>query len=364
MSSIRGPEVSTRESPQREPFGQLPDGTPVERWTLAAGGVRLAVLSYGGIVQNLEVPNRWGHPANVALGFDSLDAYLCADAYFGALIGRHANRIAHGVFSLNGSAYRLPLSGGWHSLHGGDAGFDKRLWDVEPAEHDDGIALRLRRTSPDGEMGYPGTLETKVTYLLTDQGEFRIDFQATTDAVTVVNLTSHLYFNLAGEGSGSVHDHTLQIVASRYVPVDDRLVPTGELASVTGSPLDFRDGKRVGEDIRQAHPQLLRAHGYDHNFVLDKGTSPAPELAAVLYDPGSGRTLRLETTEPGLQFYSGNALDGSFAGRSGGVYRQGDGVCLETQHFPDSPNQPSFPTVVVCPGEIYRSTTVHSFGID
>ncbi len=342
-----------------EVFGHLPDGTEVHRWTLSRGGTRLKVLSYGGIVQSLELPDRAGEYANVSLGFGTLAPYLTATTYFGALIGRYGNRIAEGRFTLDGTTHQLPVNDGPNSLHGGDLGFDKRLWDVTP---DGRSGLTLRRTSPDGEMGYPGTLDVRVDYTLTRDGDFRIDYRATTDAPTVVNLTNHTYFHLGGEGTGSIEDHLLTIAASRYTPVGDTLIPTGELARVSGTPFDFRRGRSVGHAIRESHPQLLHGQGYDHNFVLDKGVTGAPRHAATLHDPASGRLMRVDTTEPGVQFYSGNFLDATLTGPAGRVYRQGDGLCLETQHFPDSPNQPHFPSTVLRPGETYRSTTVHRFG--
>ncbi|MDT0320567.1 aldose epimerase family protein [Streptomyces millisiae] len=344
--------------PRRETFGHLPDGTRVDRWTLARGGTRLAVLSYGGIVQRLETPDRHGRTANVSLGFATLEPYLTATTYFGALIGRYGNRIAGGRFTLDGTTHQLPLNDGPNSLHGGNAGFDKRVWEITPAGP---AALTLHRVSPDGEMGYPGTLDVTVTYTLTDDGDFRIDYAATTDAPTVVNLTNHTYFNLAGEGTGSILDHRLEIAAARYTPVDATLIPTGELASVSGTPFDFRRGKPVGQDIRRGHPQLGHGKGFDHNLVLDKGVTRRPGHAATLHHPASGRTMTLATTEPGVQFYSGNFLDGALVGTTGNAYRQSDGLCLETQHYPDSPNQPHFPSTVLRPGQTYRSSTVHAF---
>ncbi len=345
----------------RELFGRLADGTKVYRWSLRNGGTRLKVLSYGGVVQSLEVPDRRGRYRNVSLGFDNLDDYVASSPYFGALIGRYGNRIAEGRFTLDGTAYQLSVNDGENSLHGGAQGFDKRVWDVEPFTEGSDVGLHLHYTSVDGEMGYPGTLRVKVTYTLTRSGDWRVDYEATTDRATVVNLTSHVYWNLGGEGSGTVEDHELTIAASRYTPVDAGLIPTGERAGVAGTPFDFRRAKTVGEDIRTAHQQLLYGQGYDHNWVLDKGITRRPEHVATLRDPASGRTLRIATTEPGLQFYSGNFQDGTLVGTGGRVYRQGDALCLETQHFPDSPNQPSFPSTVLRPGQTYRTTTVHSF---
>ncbi|MER5181263.1 aldose epimerase family protein [Streptomyces sp. NPDC002896] len=346
--------------PVKELFGTLADGTEVHRWSLGYGGTRMKVLSYGGIVQSLELPDRHGRYANVSLGFEGLDDYVASSPYFGALIGRFGNRIAKGRFTLDGETHELPVNDGENSLHGG-GDFDKRVWDVEPFASGSDVGLVLTHTSADGEMGYPGTLTSKVTYTLTADGDWRIDYEATTDRPTVVNLTSHVYWNLAGEGSGSVHDHELQLAASRYTPVDSGLIPTGELTDVAGTPFDFRSAKTVGEDVRVADRQLLYAQGFDHNLVLDKGVTAGPEHFATLKDPSSGRALKIATTEPGVQFYSGNFLDGTLVGTGGSIYRQGDALCLETQHFPDSPNQPSFPSTVLRPGETYRSTTVHSF---
>ncbi|MEV5309328.1 aldose epimerase family protein [Streptomyces sp. NPDC052610] len=347
--------------PVKELFGKLADGTKVYRWSLENGGTRLKVLSYGGIVQSLELPDRRGRYANVSLGFDDIEDYVASSPYFGALIGRYGNRIAKGRFTLDGKAYQLSVNDGENSLHGGAQGFDKRVWDVEPFTRGSDVGLHLYYTSVDGEMGYPGTLKSKVTYTLTRSGDWRIDYEATTDRPTVCNLTSHVYFNLAGEDSGSVNDHELKIAASRYTPVDAGLIPTGELAPVAGTPFDFRRPKTIGEDIRVAHQQLLYGQGFDHNWVLDKGITARPEHIATLRDPASGRTMKIATTEPGLQFYSGNFLDGTLVGSGGATYRQGDALCLETQHFPDSPNQPSFPSTTLRPGQTYRSTTVHSF---
>ncbi|NUV54722.1 galactose mutarotase [Streptomyces coelicolor] len=351
-----------RGRPVRKPFGRLADGTRVDRWTLENGGTRMGVLSYGGIVHSLEVPDRRGRYANISLGLRTLEEYVDSSPYFGALIGRYGNRIGEGTFTLDGTRCQLSVNDGDNSLHGGERGFDKRVWDVEPFTRGSDVGLHLYYTSADGEMGYPGTLRTKVTYTLTRHGDWRVDYEAVTDRPTVVNLTSHVYWNLAGEGSGSIMDHELSIAASRYTPVDAGLIPTGELAKAAGTPFDFRRAKPVGRDIRTAHQQLLYGQGFDHNWVLDKGITARPEHAATLRDPASGRTLRIATNEPGLQFYSGNFLDGTLVGSGGRVYRQGDGLCLETQHFPDSPNRPAFPSTVLRPGETYRTTTVHTFG--
>ncbi|MEU5255592.1 aldose epimerase family protein [Streptomyces longwoodensis] len=354
--------AATGRGPVKELFGTLADGTKVHRWSLQNGGTRLKVLSYGGIVQSLEIPDKHGRYANVSAGFAALEDYVASSPYFGALIGRYGNRIGKGRFTLDGTAYQLSVNDGENSLHGGAKGFDKRVWDVEPFTHGSDVGLHLHYTSVDGEMGYPGTLRTKVTYTLNRHGDWRIDYTATTDRATVVNLTNHTYWNLAGEGSGSIEDHELTIAASRFTPTDAGLIPTGELARVAGTPFDFRRAKPVGRDIRAGHEQQVLAKGFDHNWVLDKGVTATPVHVATLRDPRSGRTLRIATDQPGLQFYSGNFLDGTLTGTSGRTYRQGDALCLETQHFPDSPNQPSFPSTVLRPGQTYRTSTVHTFG--
>ncbi|MFI6929493.1 aldose epimerase family protein [Streptomyces sp. NPDC050287] len=348
--------------PVKELFGKLADGTKVYRWSLENGGTRMKVLSWGGVVQSLEIPDRKGRYANVSLGFDNIEDYVAKTPYFGALIGRYGNRIAKGQFTLDGKSYQLSVNDGANSLHGGAQGFDKRVWDVEPFTKGSDVGLHLHYTSADGEMGYPGTLKVKVTYTLTRHGDWRIDYEATTTKATVVNLTSHVYWNLAGEGSGTIENHELKIAAGRYTPTDSGLIPTGELAKVSSTPFDFRKAKPVGRDIRDGHPQQILAQGYDHNWVLDKGITAKPEHVATLCDPSSGRTLKIATVEPGLQFYSGNFLDGTLTGTGGRTYRQGDALCLETQHFPDSPNHPSFPSTVLRPGQTYKTTTVHTFG--
>ncbi|MFJ9126860.1 aldose epimerase family protein [Streptomyces sp. NPDC102340] len=355
--------ASGSRKPVKESFGKLADGTKVYRWSLENGGTRLKVLNYGGIVQSLELPDRHGRYVNVSLGYDNIEAYVAGDTFFGATIGRYGNRIAKGKFTLDGKAYQVSVNDGENSLHGGAKGFNTRVWDIEPFTSGSDVGLHMHYTSVDGEMGYPGTLKTTVTYTLTARGDWRVDYEATTDKATVVNLTNHTYYNLAGEGSGTIYDHELTLAASRYTPTDAGLIPTGELAKVAGTPFDFRKAKPIGRDIRDAHPQQILAKGFDHNWVLDKGITAKPVLVATLRDPSSGRSLKIATDQPGLQFYSGNFLDGTLIGQSGRTYRQGDGLALETQHFPDSPNQPKFPSTVLRPGETYRTTTVHSFGV-
>jgi aldose 1-epimerase len=351
-----------------EPFGTTPDGTDVERWTLTNGEMTVRVLTYGGVIQTLEVPDEDGEVENVVLGFEDLAGYVSDDdPYFGSLIGRYGNRIAGGTFELDGETYELPLNNGPNTLHGGPDGFDDRVWTATPTGDDDVAALQLELVSPDGDQGFPGTLTVTVTYTLDADSRLAVHYEATTDAPTVVNLTQHTYWNLAGDGSGTIYDHELQIDASGYTPVDETLIPTGEIAPVEDTPFDFREPTAIGERIRDNDQQLLYGQGYDHNWVLDRSdngsregsdSEDALEEAAVLHDPDSGRTLTITTTEPGLQFYSGNFLDGTLVGTSDRIYRQGDGLALETQHFPDSPNQPDFPSTVLRPGEVYDSTTV------
>ncbi|MGY1824691.1 aldose epimerase family protein [Geodermatophilus sp. SYSU D00079] len=368
---LAGPAGATVEggpSTDVEPFGTTPDGVAVERWTLVNGDMTVRVLTYGGVIQTLEVPDAEGEVENVVLGFADLAGYVSdADPYFGSLIGRYGNRIAGGTFTLDGATYQLPLNDGPNTLHGGPTGFDDQVWEATDVSDGEVAALELRLVSPDGDQGFPGTLTTTVTYSLDAESRLTVHYEATTDAPTVVNLTQHTYWNLAGEGSGSIYDHELQIDASGYTPVDATLIPTGEIASVEGTPFDFREPTAIGARIREDDQQLLYGQGYDHNWALDReddgaregsDSEDALEQAAVLRDPGSGRTLTISTTEPGLQFYSGNFLDGTLVGTGGTVYRQGDGLALETQHFPDSPNQPEFPSTELRPGDTYDSTTV------
>jgi aldose 1-epimerase len=368
LATPAGATVEGGPSASVEPFGATPDGTAVERWTLANGDTTMRVLTYGGVIQTLEVPDAGGEVENVVLGYSDLDGYVAqGDPYFGALIGRYGNRIAGGQFTLDGQTYQLPLNNGPNTLHGGPGGFSERVWTATDVSDDDVAALRLELVSEDGDQGFPGTLTTTVTYSLDAESRLTVHYEATTDAPTVVNLTQHSYWNLAGEGSGSIYGHELEIDASGYTPVDATLIPTGEVASVEGTPFDFREATAIGARIREDDQQLLYGQGYDHNWALDReddgaregsDSEDALEQAAVLRDPDSGRTLTISTTEPGLQFYSGNFLNGTLVGTGGTVYRQGDGLALETQHFPDSPNQPDFPSTELRPGETYDSTTV------
>jgi aldose 1-epimerase len=352
---------SARAAVKREPYGKLPDGRAVERFTLTnTGGITLQAMSYGGIITSLRVPDRNGGIDDIVLGFERLDGYLADDPFFGAIIGRYGNRIAKGQFMLDGRPYKLATNNGPNHLHGGNTGFDKVLWTVQPVDAKNAVAFS--RTSPDGEEGYPGNLRVQVTYTLTDKNELIVDYRATTDKPTVVNLTQHSYFNLAGQASGDILGHQLMLNADRFTPVDETLIPTGELMPVEGTPFDFRQPVAIGARIDQPEPQLKNGRGYDHNWVLNR-TGSGLQLAARVIEPKTGRTMEIRTTEPGIQFYSGNFLDGKLTGKGGARYAHRTGFCLETQHFPDSPNQPKFPTTTLRPGAEYRSTTVFAFGV-
>jgi aldose 1-epimerase len=372
-SSGHGGDLSIKKAA----FGELGDGTDVERYTLGNGSLSVSILTYGGIIQELRAPDRRGRRANVTLGYPDLEGYtrLRGDppgtpnpSYFGGIIGRYGNRIGDAMFRLDGVTYTLDANNEPNHLHGGDQGFDRFVWDAEPIRRRDAVGVRLTRTSEEGEgctapppcTGYPGTLQVRVDYTLDKRDNLRIDYKATTDEATVVNLTNHAYWNLAGEGTGTIYDHRLTLNAHGYTPVDATLIPTGEIEPVAGTPFDFRTPHAIGERIRDDNEQLRIGLGYDHNWVLTRrGSGLAP--AARLSDPSSGRVLTMSTTEPGIQFYSGNFLDGSLYGTSGRAYRQGDGLALETQHFPDSPNKPGFPSTVLRPGQTYSTTTVLGF---
>jgi aldose 1-epimerase len=351
---------------KRERFGTMPDGTVVHRYTLTnARGMEVKLITYGGAIQSLRVPDRHGRRANVTLGFSDLAGYLSSgNPYFGCITGRYANRIALGRFTLDGVAYQLDINNDPNHLHGGFQGFDKKVWDAEVVRTKRTVGIRFHFVSPDGDQKYPGELDTTVTYTLDNRNNLKMRYEATTDAPTIVNLTNHDYWNLAGEGSGDINDHKLLLRASHYTPVSDTLIPTGAIDPVAGTPMDFTRSTRIGKRIRDyGFEQLQFGRGYDHNWVLDRHGSGL-ELAARLEDPGSGRVLEVLTVEPGIQFYSGNFLDGTVVGTSGRAYRQGDGLALETQHYPDSPNHPNFPSTVLRPGDKYDTTTVYRFSTD
>jgi len=361
ISGVDAAQVKT--NIKKQSFGKTADGTPVDLHILTnRTGAETAITNYGGIVVWLKVPDRKGNLGDVVLGYDSLDGYRNDKAYLGALIGRYGNRIAHGKFILDGITYTLPQNNGENTLHGGIKGFNKQVWQAEEIPGPNGPALRLHYVSKDGEEGFPGNLSVQVIYTWTDQNELKIEYSATTDKDTVLNLTQHSYFNLAGAGSGDVLQHQVTLHSDHFTVIDSTLIPTGEIRSVQGTPFDFRTPVAIGARIDDNDQQLKYGIGYDHNWVLESGSSDAPFLAAQAYDPHSGRTLKVWTTEPGIQFYSGNFLDG-IRGKAGKIYNRRDAFCLETQHYPDSPNHPNFPSTVLKPGEHYHSITVYKFSV-
>jgi len=358
-------KTETQRSVTQADFGTMPSGEPIQVYTLTnANGIELRAITYGGTIVSLKTPDRNGQMADIVLGFDSLSQYLDPPPpYFGAIIGRYGNRIGGATFTLDGHTYTLAKNNGENSLHGGLKGFDKVVWTGEPVETDSTVGVKFSYTSPAGEEGFPGTVMADVTYTLTDHNELVIDYHATTDQATPVNLTQHSYFNLKGEGNGDILGHELMINADSFTPVDAGLIPTGEIEPVAGTPFDFRTPTAIGARIDADDPQLQLGPGYDHNWVLDR-TGPGLQLAARVVEPTTGRTLEVRTTEPGLQFYAGNFLDGTLVGKSGHPYQFRSGFCLETQHFPDSPNKPQFPSTILQPGQDYRSETVFTFGVD
>ena len=349
---------------QRSEFGRLEDGRSVDRFVLGGDGLEVSVLAYGATIQAVRVPDRAGKVDDVVLGFDDLAGYLGSHPYFGATIGRFANRIGRARFTLDGVEHRLPSNDGPSCVHGGTVGFDRHLWSAragrgsEADSSSTGESVELTHVSPDGDMGFPGTLTATVAFTVNGR-DLRIDYTATSDRPTVVNLTNHSYFNLAG--TGSVEDHEVRLLASRFTPVDENVVPTGELTEVSGTPLDFGSFRPIGPALREPHEQLRRARGLDHNWVIDGAGDGSLRLAAQVREPSNGRALEVWTDQPGVQFYTGNLLDGTLVGKSGSVYSTGAGLCLETQHFPDSPNRPAFPSTVLRPGETYRTSTVFRF---
>lgn len=335
-------------------FGKTADGTPVERYVLTNGKVTAKVMTYGGIITDLIVPDRNGKPGDVVLGFDTLDGYLKGHPFFGATVGRYANRIAKGKFSLDGKEYTLAVNNGPNTLHGGNKGWDKYVWKVEKSSD---TSLTLSHTSPDGDEGYPGKIDATVTFTVTNDNALRIDYTAKTDKATPLNLTNHTYFNLGGPASGVIDDHVLQLEVDSFTPVDDTLIPTGKIAPVRGTPLDFTRPTAIGSRYNEltAEPK-----GYDHNFVL-RGHGELTALAARVTDPKSGRVMEVYTTEPGVQLYTSNFMDGTLKGKGEVVYKQHGAFCLETQHYPDSPNHPEFPSSILKPGETFKSTTIYKF---
>lgn len=355
-------KAEAKSTMKKQSFGKTSDGRPVDLYTLTnQKGMEVAITNFGGIVVSLKVPDRTGKFDDVVLGYDSLDGYLTNKAFFGALIGRYGNRIAHGKFTLNGQTYTLPKNDGDNTLHGGPEAFNKKLWTANDVSSSKGQALELTYLSPDGEEGFPGNLNAKVVYTLNDQNELTIAYSATTDKDTVVNLTNHSYFNLAGQGTGDILRHELMIKGDHITAVDETLIPTGELRPVKGTPFDFTHATAIGARINQDDPQLKVGKGYDHNWVLSDHGSRSPVLVAEAYEPKSGRVLQVLSTEPGVQFYSGNFLDGTIQGKGNKVYNHRYAFCLETQHFPDSPNHPKFPSTALKPGQTYSTTTVFKF---
>ncbi len=360
-AAIASPKVSVA------PWGKLPDGRKVEIITLKNDhNITVKIITYGGIIQSIETPDRSGHIGDIVLGFNTLDGYAIDSAkgglFFGAIIGRYANRISKGTFTLDGKTYHIAITAPPNALHGGKIGFDKKVWTLSGHHADDKAAYAsLTLVSPDGDEGFPGKLTTKVTYSLDNTNALTLHYQATTDAPTVLNLTNHTYWNLNGEGSGSIAPEILQIEAERYTPTDETSIPTGEVASVAGTPLDFTKPHVIGDRLRDSFPQMMYARGYDQNWVINGPAGQAPRLAAYIYDPRSGRAMDVLTNQPGLQVYTSNSLDGGYAGVSGKAYRQTDAIAFEAEHYPDSPNHPSFPTTELRPGQTFDYTTLYRF---
>ncbi len=347
----------------KQAFGKTAQGEAVDLYTLKnKNGVEVSIMNYGAVIVSLKTPDARGRLADIVLGFDTLDGYLKENPYFGAVVGRYGNRIAKGKFELDGKAYTLAKNNGENALHGGIKGFDKKVWQAEATEGETAQTLTLHCVSPDGEEGYPGTLKASVRYTLNDSDDLEVAYSATTDKPTVVNLTNHTYFNLAGAESGPILNQELMLNASKMTPVDAGLIPTGELKDVTGTPFDFRKPTAIGARIDADDEQIKRGGGYDHNFVIDR-TAPGLALAARATEPSNGRVLEVWTTEPGVQFYTGNFLDGTLQGKRGTVYEKRMAFCLETQHYPDSPNHVQFPSTRLDPGQEYKSTTVFKFRI-
>ncbi len=360
---VLGCDTKKKSAPsvQQNSFGTMPDGTTVEQYTLTnANGIEMKVITYGGIITSLKLPDREGNFADVVLGYDNLEGYLVQNPYFGAIIGRYGNRIAKGVFTLDSVQYELVQNNIGNHLHGGNVGFDKVVWQAEPLTIENAVGLKFTYKSKDMEEGYPGNLDVTVNYILGDDNTLTFEYFATTDKKTIVSLTNHAYYNLTGK-PGDILSHELKINANAYLPVDSTLIPL-QPENVQGTPFDFTNAKVIGKDIETDHVQLKNGGGYDHCWILNK-SDDALNFAASLYDPGTGRFMEVFTTEPGIQFYSGNFLDGTITGKGGVVYKYRTGLCLETQHYPDSPNRPDFPTTTLNPGEEYRTKTVTKFSI-
>ena len=354
-------ETKAMVSIEKKAFGITEDGQSVEKYTLKnSKGMVVDIITYGGIIANWSAPDKEGKYQDIVLGYNTLDQYLKSTPYFGALIGRYGNRIAKGKFSLDGKKYQVTVNDGQNSLHGGDKGFDKVVWKAEELPNDNKASLKLTYTSVDGEEGYPGNLAVTVIYTLTDDNALEVDYNATTNMKTIVNLTQHSYFNLPGDFSKSILDEEIMINADRFLPVDATLIPTGELKPVEGTPFDFRTAKTIGKEINEENDQLKKGKGYDHCWILNDQDKDI-HLAATAYDPGSGRFLEILTDQPGIQFYTGNFLDGTLPAKNGGTYGHRTGFCLETQHYPDSPNQSDFPSVVLNPGDTYKTKTIFKF---
>jgi aldose 1-epimerase len=364
-AAITGGTANATATLDQAPYGTTQGGQAVDIFTMTNDhGTRVRFLSYGGVITEIDVPDRTGHLDNIALGLRSLRDYETLPGHFGAITGRYANRIGGAQFTLDGQTYHLIANNGPNTLHGGPDAFDHRLWTVSPLTLPDGVAAMLSYVSPDGDQNFPGTLMTRVTYTLTNDDVLQIVYVASTDKDTVVNFTNHSYFNLAGNGSGSVADQLLLVNADRYTPIAPDLIPTGEIAPIEGTPLDFRQMMPIGARLHSAFQQMVYAHGYDHNFVLNQRPGDGNTFAARAYDPRTGRIIDCFTTEPGVQVYTSNGMNGSVVGSSGTTYRQTEGFTLETQHFPDSPNKPNFPTTELKPGQEFRSTTIFRFATD
>jgi len=345
-------------------FGKTADGKPVDLYTLTnSNGLEVRAMTYGGIIVSMRVPDRKGKLADVVLGHDDFDGYLVNPPYFGAIVGRYANRIANGTFTLDGVKYTLPKNDGQNTLHGGLIGFNKVIWEAKEFKNAKGVGVAFNYLSKDGEEGFPGNLKVKVSYTLTNENQLIIDYEATTDKATPLNLTQHTYFNLAGEGNGDILGHEVMLNADRFTPAEKTLIPTGEIRPVKETPLDFTTPTTIGSRINDNYEQLVIGHGYDHNFVI-KRKDNSLTLAARAREPNSGRVLEVYTTEPAVQLYSGNFLDGTIVGKQGHAYKKRDGFCLETQHFPDSPNHPDFPSTILRPGTTFRSQTVFKFSAE